>query len=95
MGLHYWADVRGIPLSLDTPNDSFFPMFLLYNKGELNGFGWAFNANLTSPRLEHPTASVVSNFMTAVPNFLFDPTKSGILSTLHIYLDSTPALNFC
>jgi hypothetical protein len=40
--------------------EEFSPGFLLYNDvdGEsvLNGFGWAMQADLPSPRLEHPTS---------------------------------------
>ena len=94
MGVHYWADVTG-QLGQSTQADNFLPMFLLYNKGNLNGFGWAFNANLPSPRFEHPTTSVLDKFFKEIPQFFFDPSKAGTLSTLHIYLDSTPQLNFC
>jgi hypothetical protein len=63
--------------------------------GELNGFGWAFNADLSSSRYEHPDKNVLSYFFKDIPQFFYDPTKSGTLSTMHIYLDSTPQLNFC
>jgi hypothetical protein len=95
MGQHYWANVKGVPLSVDMNPDEFFPMFLLYNKGQLNGFGWALNADLNSIRYEHPDSSVVSQFMNPVPKFFSDPTKSGKLSTMHIYLDDSPRFNFC
>ncbi len=51
MGNHYWANVYGSPLATDIDKDEFFPMFLLYNNGKLNGFGWALNADLPSPRM--------------------------------------------
>ncbi|CAF4304984.1 unnamed protein product [Rotaria sp. Silwood2] len=35
MGVHYWYDNR-----LDKECDEIFPVFLLYNKGKLTGFGW-------------------------------------------------------
>ncbi|CAF3709047.1 unnamed protein product [Rotaria sp. Silwood1] len=35
MGVHYWYDNR-----LDNKCDEIFPVFLLYNKGKLTGFGW-------------------------------------------------------
>jgi charged multivesicular body protein 7 len=39
--------------------DNFFPVFLLYNGGVLNGFGWALAMDLKdySPRIEHPPQS--------------------------------------
>lgn len=96
MGNHYWANIRGIQLDKNCEPDDFLPIFLLYNKGKLNGFGWAFNANLSSPRYEHPPKSSISGFFAEVPAFFSDPTKSSNkLSTLHIYLDSSPRLNFC
>ena len=95
MGVHYWADVTGAPLGEDTNADNFMPVFLMYNKGKLNGFGWAFNAGLSSNRYEHPTSSVLGKFFKSIPKFFDDKTKTGVLSTLHIYFDSTPQLNFC
>lgn len=96
MGLHYWADARGVKMGADTTSDEFLPIFLLYNKGNLNGFGWAFNADLPSIRYEHPTVDVLPKFLPEpYPSFFNDPTKHGILSTLHIYFDSTPLFNLC
>jgi hypothetical protein len=95
MGVHYWADLSGIPLTVDVDPDNFLPMFLQYNRGKLNGFGWAFNADFTSNRYEHPTATVLPMFFEHVPKFFTDPTKAGVLSTMHIYLDSAPQLNDC
>ena len=34
--------------------DDFFPYFLLYNKGKLNGFGFATGSNINSGNVEHP-----------------------------------------
>lgn len=93
MGTHYWASLSG-PLNENTDADDFVPIFLLYNKGKLNGFGWAFNADLPSPRYEHPYG-VVDQFFYTFPKFFLDPNKTRGFSTLHIFLDSTPQLNFC
>jgi len=95
MGAHFWADIDGTELNENTNPDNFAPLFLLYNKGKLNGFGWAFNADLSSKRYEHPGQDVLSMFFNKIPKFFSDPIKSGRLSTLHIYLDSTPQFNFC
>jgi hypothetical protein len=94
MGVHYWADLSG-PLSAETEMDNLFPMFLLYNRGKLNGFGWAFNADLPSDRYEHPPAFSFPLFFDKVPKSLLDSTKADVISTLHIYLDSMPLLNGC
>lgn len=34
--------------------DDFYPMFLLYNRDRLTGFGWVTQGNADSPRYEHP-----------------------------------------
>ncbi|KAK3690946.1 hypothetical protein RRG08_021643 [Elysia crispata] len=54
MGVHYWYDIKP-----DMDCDTFLPVFLLYNGGELNAFGWAFLADLPSPHYEHPGISVI------------------------------------
>ncbi|RMZ93203.1 hypothetical protein BpHYR1_013104, partial [Brachionus plicatilis] len=84
MGVHFWADIDGNELNEDTEAENFAPLFLLYNKGKLNGFGWAFNADLPSKRYEHPGKSVIGNFFNKTPRFFSDPNKAGTLSTLHI-----------
>jgi len=88
MGKHYWYDI-----SKDMNCDNTFPVFLLYNSGRLNGFGWAFNPNYdNSPRWEHPTRTVFGAFMKEVPTCL---GKDGPVSTLHIYMTDSPRSNFC
>lgn len=94
MGVHYWASLSG-KVTKDTDPDDFFPVFLLYNKGKLNAFGWAFNANLTSKRFEHPSETAFPLILKDVPDYLYDRKKSSVQSTLHIYLDNTPHLNAC
>ncbi|XP_071174656.1 uncharacterized protein [Mytilus edulis] len=87
MGLHYWYNIRK-----DMSCDEFYPSFLLYNGGKLNAFGWAFIADLTSSRLEHPPQSAISGFMNPVPDCLLN---AGKLSTMHIYLSDNPVLDTC
>ena len=53
-GQHYWYNVTS-----DMSCEDFWPMFLLYNGGELNAFGWAFQGDLNSPRYEKPTPDVL------------------------------------
>ncbi|XP_078587700.1 uncharacterized protein LOC144868873 [Branchiostoma floridae x Branchiostoma japonicum] len=89
MGRHYWYNV-----SRDMDCDRFFPVFLMYNSGDLNGFGWNMNANLDSHRYEHPPAAALGLFFEEAPTCLPDLANRG-LTTQHIYLDSTPQLNFC
>ncbi|KAJ8317107.1 hypothetical protein KUTeg_005011 [Tegillarca granosa] len=87
MGMHYWYNTRQ-----DMSCDDFFPVFLLYNGGKLNAFGWAINADLSSPHLEHPPTSTFTAFMDPVPSCLYN---AGPLATLHIYLTGKPALDLC
>ncbi|XP_060066698.1 uncharacterized protein LOC132546979 [Ylistrum balloti] len=86
MGVHYWYDVES-----DMPCDDFFPVFLLYNRGRLNAFGWAIGMDMTSPRMEHPPHDVIQTFMNPVPQCLLNIPR---LSTMHIYM-ANPLLNFC
>lgn len=97
MGVHYWADVTG-PGNYNTKADNFFPIFGLYNKGVLNGFGWVFTADLDSNRYEHPPyAQTLPLMLFQVPSFFNDPTQfGGKLSAIHVFFDSNPRLNnFC
>ena len=62
----------------------------------MNGFGFAFNADLPSSRFEHPPLGALGAFFqNGIPAWMSDPAQAGTLSTLHIYMDSTPLLNFC
>jgi len=87
MGTHYWLDLKE-----DMNCDDFYPTFLMYNSGELTGFGWALNTGLSSPRYEHPGKSAFEKFMNPVPKCLYD---AGALSTMHIYLTAFPYKNLC
>ncbi|XP_046361111.1 uncharacterized protein LOC124138486 [Haliotis rufescens] len=87
MGVHYWYNIRK-----DMSCDEFYPVFLLYNGGKLNAFGWAFNADLSSTRFEHPPLLSFGAFLNPVPDCL---SKEGRLSTMHIYLTSRPELDTC
>ncbi|XP_013395235.1 uncharacterized protein LOC106162477 [Lingula anatina] len=87
MGKHYWYNIRQ-----DMACEEFVPVFLLYNGGKLNAFGWAFQGDYKSSRYEHPGQSSFSWFLKPVPTCL---STAGPLSTLHIYMDSTAAVNTC
>jgi hypothetical protein len=54
LGVHYWYNTRK-----DMSCDEFYPVFLLYNGGQLNAFGWAFQAHMTSPHMEHPPKATI------------------------------------
>ena len=56
LGVHYWYDNR-----LDTDCDTFFPAFLMYNKGKLTGFGWATVGKYDfTKRTEFPPLSAIT-----------------------------------
>ena len=58
MSRHF--SVYDVPCVKDMSCDEFFPVFLLYNKsGNLNAFGWALQADLSSPRFEHPPHALI------------------------------------
>ncbi|XP_033742573.1 uncharacterized protein LOC117329006 isoform X2 [Pecten maximus] len=87
MGMHYWYDVKA-----DMNCDDFFPVFLLYNQGKLNAFGWAIDTSMSSERMEHPPESTIKLFIDPVPQCLLQKQQ---LSTMHIFLTSSPITNFC
>lgn len=95
MGRHYYAHVDQIPFDKSIKPSEVLPVFLLYNNGKLNAFGWIFNAWLDGKRYEHAPESSASIFLPAVPDYLKDPNANKDLSSIHIFLDSTPAMNFC
>ncbi|KAK3771299.1 hypothetical protein RRG08_024376 [Elysia crispata] len=87
MGKHYWFN-----LSDGMSCDTMFPVFFLYNGGELNAFGWAMVVNLPSSHLEHPAPSTYGLFMKEVPSCL---QNAGTLSTMHIYLTDRVYKDLC
>ncbi|CAH1257658.1 Hypp1874 [Branchiostoma lanceolatum] len=90
MGQHYWYNV-----TTDMSCDNFYPVFLLYNSGRLNGFGWNIKAYLDSPRYEHPTTDILDMFFKVIPQCFYDEADPRGATTLHIYMDSAPSFNFC
>ncbi|CAH1257303.1 Hypp1813 [Branchiostoma lanceolatum] len=91
MGQHYWYNTSA---SMDC--DDFFPVFLLYNSGRLNGFGFDINADLNSPRYEKPALESLSAFFQDqdTPACFAQSIQKG-LTTIHIYMDDSPSFNFC
>lgn len=95
MGRHYYAHVDAIPFTTSIQPSEVLPIFLLYNSGQLNAFGWIMNTFLEGDRYEHAPKSSASVFLPAVPDFLNDPNANDLLSSIHIFMDSTPLLNYC
>jgi len=95
MGRHYWYGV-----SEDMDCKTAFPYCLLYNSGKFNGFCFAMPANFDNKnkkRFEHPTGNVAKKCcMTPYPKCIGEILGDDALqTTMHVYLDSTPLLNFC
>jgi len=95
MGQHYWYDI-----SNDMDCEDFYPVFLLYNGGELNAFGWATSGMVDSPRVEHPPNSAFGlSFFWPKDKFpkcvLEEEQIRRRLTTQHIYLQRRPYLNLC
>lgn len=99
MGQHYWYAI-----SNDMDCEDFYPVFLLYNGGELNAFGWATAGFLDTtgqtPEVEHPPNSRfgLSFFWPAeiFPKCVLEPEQvRRRLTTQHVYLQRRPYFNFC
>ncbi|CAF0866076.1 unnamed protein product [Rotaria sordida] len=88
MGIHYWYDNR-----LDKSCSDFFPSFLMYNKGQLSGFGWNIVANLNfSRRIERVLTPVISTFLIPVPTCIPKVNDElGGFTTQHLYFNTDPA----
>jgi hypothetical protein len=99
MGAHYWLSLNknNNKVSYDTHPDDFFPIFLQFNNYKFNGFGWAFNFNITSNRFERfkPTNAGLTPFFREVPKFFTNPEQADGVSTLHVYLQQNPELSYC
>jgi len=92
MGQHYWWNI-----SPDMDCDQQMPFCLLYNGGKFNGFCFALNDefnNANPHRLEHPSNKEAHLCcLDPYPKCLDKiPNK---FTTMHVFLDSTPLLNFC
>ncbi|XP_045207827.2 uncharacterized protein LOC123559791 [Mercenaria mercenaria] len=85
MGTHYWYNI-----SKDMSCEEVYPMFLLYDNGELNAFGWTIPMDLgnVSRSIENPPPNFYPYVFKVVPDCLYG---LGTLSTVHIYLKNNPA----
>ncbi|XP_057302199.1 uncharacterized protein LOC130636478 isoform X2 [Hydractinia symbiolongicarpus] len=96
MGRHYFFN-----MTANMNCSDFVPLFLLYNKGVLNGFGWTMGGHINSPtgRLEYaPNALLRKFFQPGIewPLCLDDRSVSQpSVSSQHIYLDINPTKNLC
>jgi len=97
MGRHYFFNT-----TLDMDCDQWIPYCLLYNGGKLNGFCFGLNQadfnNANPHRFEHARgfqATVVAEMccIGKLPKCM--NRKDAYTTSMHVYLDSTPYLNFC
>jgi len=91
MGMHYWYNMRS---DMDCKNE-LYPVFLLYDQGELNGFGFAVGGNFENPRFEHPPVFTLPQFINPLPQCLKDLGNEYGLTTLHVYLKPKPLTIEC
>ena len=63
----------------------FYPMFLLYNRDRLTGFGWVAIGNADSPRYEHPPAKRLG--VSRVTRTQCDASLSFLLGHVRIFGD--------
>jgi len=86
MGVHYWYNI-----TTDMNCDYFQPYFLMYNYGDLTGFGFATAGMFKSQRYEHPPKSVFSKFLDPVPDCLYTRVEEvGSFTTMHVYMNVKP-----
>jgi charged multivesicular body protein 7 len=91
MGQHFW---RGVTKTMNC--DDFFPFCLMYNKGRLNAFCFAINANVRpSARYEHPDLGEVKDFIEPVPDCMYSDPSFENTTSLHVYLSENIQLNKC
>eukprot|EP00013_Stygamoeba_regulata_P019488 CAMPEP_0177651184 /NCGR_PEP_ID=MMETSP0447-20121125/12390_1 /TAXON_ID=0 /ORGANISM="Stygamoeba regulata, Strain BSH-02190019" /LENGTH=289 /DNA_ID=CAMNT_0019154203 /DNA_START=47 /DNA_END=913 /DNA_ORIENTATION=- len=84
MGVHYWFNIAP-----DMPCENILPVFVLYNRGKLNAFGWVFiqedGYKQPGSRWEHPSGAPLKLFLPndRRPACLFE--RGVALSTQHVY----------
>jgi hypothetical protein len=96
MGVHYWA-AEGAKISSVTKAADIYPVFLLYNSGALNGFGWVVSSEPVESggkRFENPTGSDTKLFLPDgyMPSEVLS-TKQ--LSTIHVVFNNPLTSLFC
>lgn len=94
MGQHYWANLKGIPLTKSAKSEEVFPFFMMYNDGKLNVVALFSSVPITSPtgRFESPpnTEAFWTTQFVETPTFL---TAQGVPpNSLHVFLDSNPRI---
>ena len=67
-----------------------FPLQLLYNNGDLNGFVWQHIAKLPGDKWEHPDDRAVHAIIDRQPTCVGKLVESPGLSTMHHYFYDSP-----
>lgn len=83
MGEHYWYN-----MSVDLDCNEFFPVFLLFNQGELTGFGWSVQGVYPSEHTEYPPSFVLNLFINPIPECLPPLVDTIGVTTQHIYFNA-------
>ena len=66
-GNHYWYNI-----SQNMDCKDFFPVFLLYNGGKLNAFGWAIGGDAQDKNFEHPEKAYLKVIHFLIPSNISD-----------------------
>jgi len=92
MGVHYWYDIKS-----DMDCSTMFPVFLLYNNGKLNGWGWIFVPGPTekNPRFENPSPRVTTMFLPEEGRPTCVTSSPTDLTSMHIAFQNPLFKNFC
>lgn len=94
MGWHYWYN-----FTATTPCDELFPVFLLYNGGMLNAWGWVFASEPIEKggsRFENPSPLDTKLFLPVDPSLQPQCIFTGpTLSTMHIAHNNPFISNYC
>lgn len=90
MGQHYWYNIRA-----EMDCDDFFPYFLLYHNGKLNGFGFALTDYIKSKYIEYIPKGMCGSLFDkeTLPECLLRLGKR--LTVQHFYLEKEPASIRC
>jgi len=79
----------------DQDCDTMFPVQILYNHGQINGFVWQHLANLPGDKWEHPDQLAIRAIVDKPPSCLMELADTVGLSTMHHYFHAMPWLTTC
>jgi len=71
------------------------PLLLLYDQGNLHGFGFGHFASLPGPKWEHFTTEQLGAQFSHLPSCLEELADRGLFSSMHIYFAVLPSVVLC